>query len=334
MCIRDSLETFLLGVVNAETRVASKAARVALAAEGRPVFEFGARRHDPLGAPYASRAAYIAGCAATSCEEAGRRFGVPVAGTLAHSYVLAHVDDGEGAALARFSEAFPGGTTLLIDTFDTRAGAVHAASAGPNVRAVRIDSGDLAALGSDVRRILDAAGRSDVQLVASDDLDEHRIASLLAHGAPYDAFGVGTAIALTPDAPSLGAIYKLVEIEDRRGVRVPVGKRSPGKPSLGGARQVWRRRDAQGGLVEDLVTRADETPDETLHLEPLLVPALRLGKLVRDLPAPHEATAQARERAQRSLAALPPHLRAIDGAGDEYPAVSYTHLTLPTICSV
>ncbi len=165
------LETFLLGVINAETRVASKAARVVIAADGRPVYEFGARRHDPAGAPFAGRAAWVAGCAATSCEEAGMRFGVPVAGTCAHSYVLAHVDDGEAAAFARFGAAFEGGTTLLIDTFDTREGALHAAAAGPHIKAVRVDSGDLEALGSDVRRILDAAGRADVQIIASDDLD-------------------------------------------------------------------------------------------------------------------------------------------------------------------
>ena len=316
------IETFLLGVINAETRVASKAARVVLAAEGRPVYEFGARRHDPAAAPYAGRAAYIAGCAATSCEEAGLRFGVPIAGTCAHSYVLSHVDDGEAAAFERFAEAFTSGTTLLIDTFDTREGALRAAAAGPNVRAVRLDSGDLDALGHDVRRILDAADRRDVQLIASDDLDEHRIGALLRAGAPYDAFGVGTAIALTPDAPSLGAIYKLVEIEDRRGVRVPVGKRSAGKPSFGGAKQVWRRRDPHGTLVEDIVSRAEEAgPDGA---EALMVPLMRMGKLVRDLPSAHEATRAARERAAAAVASLPARLRALGDGVEEPYAVSFS----------
>jgi nicotinate phosphoribosyltransferase len=296
------VETFLLGALNAETRVASKAARVVLAAGGRAVLEFGARRVDPLSAPWAARAAYLAGCAGTSCEVAGKDFGVPVSGTCAHSYVLAHVDDGEETAFQRFAEAFPGGTALLIDTFDTRRGALRAAAAGPSVRAVRIDSGDLLTLGRDARRILDAAGRGDVRLVASDDLDEYRIAELVAAGAPYDAFGVGTAITLTPDAPSLGAIYKLVEIDDRRGVRVPVGKRSPGKASFGGSKQVFRRREGDRA-VEDLLARSDE--DLSSLGTPLLEPVLRRGKLVRDLKAPQTATAEARARCQRALAALP-----------------------------
>lgn len=309
------IETFLLGVINAETRIASKAARVVLAAGGRSVLEFGSRRADPVSAPYAARAAWIAGCAATSCEEAGRAFGIPVAGTCAHSYVLAHVDDGEEEAFRRFAAAFPGGTSLLIDTYDTRRGALHAAEAGPSVRAVRIDSGDLGVLGHDVRKILDGRGRSDVQLVASDDLDEHKIRQFVRDGAPYDVFGVGTAIALTPDAPSLGAIYKLVEIEDRRGVRVPVGKRSPGKPSYGGGKQVYRRRDAGGRLIEDIVGRADETAeaDRVREGEALLVPVMRRGKLVRDLPEAREAAEEARRRASRALASLPEALREVDG---------------------
>ncbi len=319
------LETFLLGVINAETRVASKAARVVYAADGRPVYEFGARRHDPAGAPFAGRAAWIAGCAGSSCEEAGLRFGVPVSGTCAHSYVLAHVDDGEAAAFARFADAFESGTTLLIDTFDTREGALHAASAGPNVRAVRVDSGDLDALGRDVRRILDAAGRGDVKILASDDLDEHRIDALVKAGAPYDGFGVGTAIALTPDAPSLGAIYKLVEIEDRRGVRVPVGKRSPGKPSLGGAKQVWRRRGDDGTLLEDLLGHASEAPEALpVDAAPLLVPLMRMGKLLREMPDAHEAARAARERAAGSIASLPARLRAIDDAPSEPYSVTVT----------
>lgn len=317
------LETFLLGVFNAETRVASKAARVVLAAGGRPVYEFGARRSDPLAAPWAGRAAYVAGCEATSCEEAGMRFGVPVAGTIAHSYVLAHVDDGEEAAFQRFAEAFPQGTTLLVDTYDTLRGALRAARAGASVRAVRIDSGDLAALSRDVRRILDAAGRPEVRVVASDDLDEYRIRALVESGAPCDAFGVGTAIALTPDAPSLGAIYKLVEIEDRRGVRVPVGKRSPGKPSTAGARQVWRRYADAGTLLEDVVGRADPAAEGAVEGTPMLAPVMRRGKLVRDLATPPEATTQARERAEAALRSLPEALRSLDEGTTPSP-VRYT----------
>lgn len=315
------IETFLLGAINAETRVASKAARVVLAADGRSVLEFGARRADPLGAPFAARAAYISGCTASSCEEAGFRFGVPVAGTCAHSFVLAHADDGEEEAFRQFARAFPGGTSLLIDTYDTRRGALRAAAAGPSVKAVRVDSGDLGALGRDVRGILDAAGRSDVQMVASDDLDEHRIRALIEAGAPYDAFGVGTAIVLTPDAPSLGAIYKLVEIDDRRGVRVAVGKRSPGKPSLGGSKQVFRRRADDGTPLEDVVGRADEDP-AAFGAEALLVPVMRRGKLVREMPDEREATAAARACAQQALKALPAALREVtEGPSEGYSVV-------------
>lgn len=311
------LETFLLGVINAETRVASKAARVALAAGGRPVFEFGARRGDPLAAPFAARAAWIAGCASSSCEAAGMRFGVQIAGTLGHSYVLAHVDDGEAAAFARYVMASrETEATVLLDTYDTRQGALHAARAGAGLRAVRLDSGDLDALSRDVRAILDAAGRDDVRIIASDDLDEHRIEALLAAGAPIDGFGVGTAIALTPDAPSLGAVYKLVEVEDRRGVMVPVGKRSPAKPSFGGRKQVWRRFDAHGTLREDLIDRADGLPEADAPWLPVLQPVMRRGKLLSELPSPADATRAARERAARSLASLPGGLRRLDHAPD------------------
>ncbi|MBL8601634.1 MAG: nicotinate phosphoribosyltransferase [Myxococcales bacterium] len=317
------VETFLLGVINAETRVASKAARVVAAARGRPVFEFGGRRADPLGAPYAARAAWIAGCAASSCEAAGMQFGVPVAGTLAHSYVLAHVDEGEEAAFRAFTDAVQGDSALLIDTFDTRVGALRAAGAGPSVKAVRVDSGDLAVLAHDLRNILDAAGRRDIQLIASDDLDEFRIDALVSAGAPYDAFGVGTAIVATPDAPSLGAIYKLVAVGDRRDQLVPVGKRSPAKPSFGGAKQVYRQRDAQGCLVADVVGCADPTLEspETLLGSPLLVPVMRRGKLVRDWPDPPAAAAEARQRAIASRASLPEALCGLE-AGPERSPVS------------
>jgi nicotinate phosphoribosyltransferase len=295
------LETFLLGVINHETKVASKAARVVLAAAGRPVAEFGARRIDPLVAPYAARAAYIAGCASTSCEQAGLDFGVPVSGTCAHSYMLAHVDGGEEEAFHRFADAFPSGTALLVDTFDTHRGALRAAAAGPNVRAVRIDSGDLARLGADVRSILDAKGRTDVKIIGSDDMDEYRIVELLAAGAPYDGFGVGTAIVLSPDAPSLGAVYKLVEVEDRRGQRIAVAKRAPGKASYGGAKQVYRRFDASGSMLEDVVSRVNEAPVG----EALLVPLVRDGRIVGELPTLADATRRARDRTTANLAKLP-----------------------------
>ncbi len=294
------IETFLLGVINHETKIASKAARVVLAAGGKPVLEFGARRIDPIAAPFAARAAHIAGCASTSCEQAGIEYGVPVAGTCAHSYMLAHVDGGEEEAFEQFADAFPSGTTLLIDTYDTHRGALRAASTGANVRAVRVDSGDLGRLGTDVRSILDAAGRKDVKIVGSDDMDEYKILELQRANVPYDAFGVGTAIVLSPDAPSLGAVYKLVEIDDRRGARVAVAKRAPGKASYGGAKQVYRRFGEDGSMCEDVVVRVDEKPVG----EALLVPVLRGGARVEAALSPADAVSRARARASAGMQRL------------------------------
>jgi nicotinate phosphoribosyltransferase len=294
------IETFILGVINHESKVASKAARVVLAAKGRPVLEFGARRLDPFAAPTAGRAAYIAGCVSTSCEEAGIRYGVPVSGTCAHSYMLAHVDDGEEGAFRAFAEAFPGGTSLLIDTWDTLRGALRAAKVGTSVYAVRVDSGDLAKLGPQVRSILDAAGRKDIKLIASDDMDEYKIASILQSGAPYDVFGVGTAIVLSPDSASFGAVYKLVEVDNKRGVAVPVAKRAPGKASYGGAKQVWRRHGADGVAVEDIIALKDERIDGTA----LYVHHMQDGKML-DNSTEAVATERARKYAMTAIAALP-----------------------------
>ena len=294
------IETFVLGVINHESKVASKAARVVLAAGGKPVFEFGARRLDPMAAPSAGRAAYIAGCVSSSCEESGYRFGVPVSGTCAHSYMLAHVDEGEEGAFHAFAESFPNGTSLLIDTWDTLRGALRAAKAGPSVHAVRVDSGDLARLGPQVRSILDAAGRKDIKLIASDDMDEYKIMSILAAGAPYDAFGVGTAIVLSPDSASFGAVYKLVLVHDRRGVAIPVAKRAPGKASYGGAKQVWRRFDSNGTPIEDVIA----LKDEKIEGEALYVHHMEDGKMLGGV-SEQTATANARTLAMRRIVSLP-----------------------------
>jgi nicotinate phosphoribosyltransferase len=320
------VETYLLGVINHESKVASKAARVVLAAAGRPVIEFGARRIDPLAAPTAARAAYIAGCVSTSCEDAGFRYGVPVSGTCAHSYMLAHPDAGEEGAFRAFAEAFPSGTSLLIDTYDPLRGAARAAGAGPSVKAVRVDSGDLAAIGPQIRAILDGAGRQDVQLIGSDDMDEYKIASLLAAGAPYDLFGVGTAIVLSPDAPSFGAVYKLVEVEDRSGTFVPVAKRSPGKASHGGAKALWRRfarvSEDREEPVEDVIALAQEQPEGV----GLYVPLMREGARV-EVMTEREATRAARDYAKTRLAQLPAAQRVI-ALEEATPAAEQYRVTL------
>ncbi|MDP3276642.1 MAG: nicotinate phosphoribosyltransferase [Deltaproteobacteria bacterium] len=300
------VETFLLGAINHEAKVASKAARVVLAAQGRPVIEFGARRLDPMAAPTAARAAYIAGCVGTSSEEAGFRFGVPVTGTCAHSYMLAHVDDGEVGAFAAFSQSYPSGTSLLIDTWDTLRGAIRATAAGPAVHSVRIDSGDLATLGPKVRAILDAAGRSDIKLIASDDMDEFKIQALLAAGAPYDSFGVGTAIVLSPDAPSFGAVYKLVEVDNRHGKPIPVAKRAPGKASYGGRKQLLRRYNAEGIACEDVIALVDEATEG----EPLFVHHMHKGQRVTK-HTEAERTKSARALCKSRIAVLSQEQRVI-----------------------
>ena len=232
------VETAVMNQIAFATLVASKAAHTVDAADGRPLLEFGGRRaHGTIAALEAARAAYIAGFAATSSVEAGRRYAIPVVGTMAHSYVLIHDDETE--AFRRFASRYQG-TTLLVDTYDTSQGVNRviavANDLGPQaVGAIRIDSGDLRAAAVDARHRLDAAGLEHVRIVVSGGLDDQQVAALVAAGAPIDAFACGTAIVTGGDTSALDAAYKLVEYEGK-----PVAKRSPGKPSLGGRKQVWR----------------------------------------------------------------------------------------------
>jgi nicotinate phosphoribosyltransferase len=287
------VETFLLATVGFQTMVASKAARVAIAAAGRPFADFSARRdHGPDAALKAARAAYVGGAASTSNVLAGQAFGIPLSGTMAHSYVMAFADERE--AFRRFATAFPGRAVLLIDTYDTRRGAervVEVAREGHHVAGVRLDSGDLGALARDVRAILDAGGLHDVQVLASGDLDEHRVAALVAAGAPIDGFGVGTRLGTSDDAPSLGVVYKLVA--DPSGPRM---KRSEGKVTVPGCKQVHRLDD------HDVVARHDEPAPGG---RPLLEQVVGGGTRVRDVE-PLEA---ARDRATAAVAALPATVR-------------------------
>lgn len=302
------VETFLLNQVNFQVMVASKAARVVLAARGRPVVDFSPRRdHGTDAALKAARSSYLAGCAGTSNVLAGMLYGIPVYGTMAHSYVMSF--DSELEAFRAYARHFPDQCVLLIDTYDTLQGARLAAQvadelrqAGHRLRAVRIDSGDLLELSRQVRRILDEAGHAEVQILASGDLNEYRIADLLDHGAPIDAFGVGTEMGTSYDAPALGGVYKLVE--DASGYRI---KRSTGKVTLPGRKQVWRVcRD--GVFCEDVITLADEPGPP--GGEPLLVEVMAGG--VRSV---RESLAEARARAQRRLQALPPELRDLRDGG-------------------
>ena len=220
-------ETYLLSAITFETLIATKAARVTHAAEGRDVIEFGTRRaHTPEAGVLGARAAFIGGCAGTSNALAGFRFGIPVMGTAAHSWVLSFETETE--AFRQLQQLLGSHTVQLIDTYDTLEGARIAARMGRPLWGVRLDSGDVTQLAREVRRILDAAGMPEAKIMASGDLDETKIAELLEAGAPIDAFGVGTELAVSGDAPSMGAIYKLVEIQQGDRVR-HTAKNSPEK---------------------------------------------------------------------------------------------------------
>ena len=249
-------ETYLLSMIGFQTLIASKAARIVAAAAGHDVVEFGCRRaHSPEAGCLAGRAAFLAGCAGTSNLEAGMRFAVPVFGTAAHSWVLSF--DDEATAFSRLQELLGDFTVQLIDTYDTLEGARKAASLGRPLRAVRLDSGDLLALSKGVRKILDDANLQDVKIMATNDLDEHTIAALVAHSAPIDIYGVGTSLATSYDAPALSAVYKLVEIESNGTTRY-VSKHSEGKRSVPGRKQVFRLPDRDIiGLHSDNIPGAE-----------------------------------------------------------------------------
>ena len=293
------VETYLLATLNFQTMIASKAARVATAARGRTVIEFGTRRaHGMESGVLAARAAYIGGCQGTSNVMAGQRFGIPTFGTQAHSWIMAHED--EEVAFRRFLDLFPDQAVLLVDTYDVRAAVEKIIAMGCQPRGVRLDSGDLVADSIWVRRRLDEVGWNSVQVFASGDLDEDRIEELLRNGARIDGFGVGTALVTSSDAPTLGVIYKLVEVE-RGGEVHNAAKFSEAKVTYPGRKQVFRFADGRGKYTEDVIALEEET---FTGGEPLLVPVMGGGKRItslRDLD-------QARERCLEGLRRLPEHL--------------------------
>lgn len=303
------VETRLLNALHHATLVATKAARIVDAAAGRAVVDFGARRtHGHDAADTAARSAWIGGCQGTSNMVAGRRYGLPVMGTMAHSYVQAFADELD--AFRAFTRHHPA-TILLVDTYDTLAGVDHVIElareqgSGFAVQAIRIDSGDLAVLAREARRRLDAAGLHDVDIVASGALNEYRIHDLVESGVPVDSFGVGTDLVVSRDFPALDLAYKLVSYRGR-----PTLKGSPDKATLPGAKQVYRHHDGDR-MVGDTIAAADEAVDG----EPLLQPMIRAGRRV----APAGSLADARERARRQRAALPLPLQAIRQTGSPYP---------------
>lgn len=306
------IETLALNRISAATLIASKAARSVLAAAGAPLYEFGGRRaHGEDAALIAARSAYIAGYQATSSVEAGRRYGIPVVGTMAHSFVLVH--DDEAAAFRSFVERYPG-TTLLVDTYDTRRGIERvialAGELGPEaIGAIRLDSGDLAQLSAEARARFDAAGLGRLRIIASSGLEERQIAALVAARAPIDAFACGTAIVTSSDAPALETAYKLVAYGGR-----DRAKRSPGKPSLPARKQVWRRESGGAGGQIDGDIRADrvqrfEAPAPR-GMRPLLRRVMADGR--RTAAHEQDALTAIRSRAAAQIAALPEPLRSLD----------------------
>lgn len=303
------VETFLMNQIHLQTTIASKAARVVLAAAGRRVVDFALRRsHGADAAMKGARAMFIAGVDATSNVLAGRVHGIPVAGTMAHSYVQAH--DSEAEAFRAFVALHPD-TVLLVDTYDTLRGVekvVHLSRElvdAFRVTAVRLDSGDLATLARQTRRTLDEAGLASVGVFASGSLDEWSVRDLVAAGAPIDGFGVGTRMGVSSDAPSLDTVYKLLEYAG-----TPRMKLAPGKMDLPGRKQVFRADEGRDSMHDVIAGHEEERPER-----PLLIPVMRNG---RRLPAGREDLATIRERARRDIQSLPARVRALDPAEPPY----------------
>ena len=298
------LETCVLSLMNIESVVATKAARVVAAtrADGvaRGVIDFGSRRaHGPEAGVLAARAAYIGGCLGTSNVYAGRQFGIPVYGTMAHSWVEAF--DSEEESFEKYHAVFPENTVVLVDTYDTL-GCVRKVVKMPlteKFKGVRLDSGDLKTLSKKVRAILDKAGLPHVKILASGNLNEYKIAELVNGHAPIDSFGVGTDMVTSRDCPALDLTYKLVQVQEKNGTIKYKSKTSPQKKTIPGKKQVFRQYDKKGIFVKDTIGLASE--DAPAGARALLRPVIRDGKLTEALPSLESV----RETTAAKLAQLP-----------------------------
>jgi nicotinate phosphoribosyltransferase len=285
------LETLTLSVLNHDSAVAAAAARMVTAARGRPLIEMGARRAHEEGAVAAARAAYLAGFAYTSNLAAGQRYAIPTAGTAAHAFTLLH--DDEVAAFTAQVQAQGKSTTLLVDTYDTDQGIRNAiAVAGPDLRAIRLDSGDLSVLARHARELLDSLGATETKIVVSGDLDEHAVAALAAE--PVDMYGAGTSVVTGSGAPTAGLVYKLVEVEGR-----PVRKRSEQKATVGGRKTAVRRHKPTGTAIEEIVV-AQGLPKHMPGDRLLQRPYLRAGE-----PVPLPTLAESRDHLRHCLISIP-----------------------------
>ena len=317
------VETMLLNIVTTSSLLATKASRLVQAAQGRPIIDFGSRRtHGEEAAIQAARSGYIAGFAGTSNVKAAAMFDIPAFGTMAHSFVQTFED--EDAAFAAYTEEFPQTTTLLVDTYDTIEGvakAIRVAKAaqkkGSIVNAIRLDSGDLGSLAKSARKMLNAAGLTDVQILASGGLDEFSIDKLVKSGAPIDAFGVGTRYGTSADAPYIDSVYKLVEIDGR-----PVTKLSSSKVTHPWAKQIFRRFE-HGFMRGDTIARqSSPTPDR--HPHPLLRTVMESGRRLE----PREPIETVRARVASNLDTVPPEYRELaDPEG--YPVEYSPDLRIP-----
>jgi nicotinate phosphoribosyltransferase len=310
------LETLALSILNHDSAIASAASRMTSAAGDRPCIEMGSRRTHEEAAVAAARAAYIAGFATTSNLEAGRRFGVPTAGTAAHAFTLLHDDERE--AFSAQIAALGKGTTLLVDTYDVpTAVALAVELAGPELGGVRLDSGDLLVQAREVRDQLDRLGATDTQIIVTSDLDEYAIAALAA--GPVDRYGVGTSLVTGSGAPTAGMVYKLVARTDDDGVMVGVAKKSKDKASVAGRKYALRRRNAQG-IAEVEVIGIGQPPVDDGDDRALLVSLMTGGEVVADAGLGVEA---ARARHTASRAELPAAARRLQ-RGE--PAIPTTYL--------
>ena len=294
------LETVILSIMNADSAVASAASRMVTAADGRPIIEMGSRRTHEYAAVTAARAAYLAGFEATSNLEAGYRYGIPVSGTAAHSWTLAHTNpDGtpnEEATFRSQIDTLGVETTLLVDTYDITKGVETAVKVGgPQLGGVRIDSGDLGAVTRRVRKQLDDLGNHNTNIVVSSDLDEFAIAGL--RGDPVDVYGVGTSVATGSGAPTAGMVYKVVEVDG-----IPVAKRSTSKQSVGGAKRALRTYRSSGVAVEEIVYPFDAPAPDTGQLDTreMTIPLMRDGHIVDELPDLH-ASREYLDQARKTL---------------------------------
>jgi nicotinate phosphoribosyltransferase len=302
-------ETYLLSGISFPSLIASKAARCVEAAQGRAVVEFGTRRaHTPEAGVIGARAAYLAGCAGTSNTLAGFKYGIPVMGTAAHSWVMSWPCELD--AFRKLQRTLGENTVHLLDTYDTLEGARRAAKLGAPMRGVRLDSGDFDNLSRQVRSILDEAGLTDAKIMISGDLDEYRIRDLVSARAPIDSFGVGTQLATSADAPNMSAIYKLVEVEIC-GIKRYTAKYSDDKGSLPGSKQIFREKN------RDILARSGECGTG----EALLRPIILGGRLIEPLPSLDET----RRRIAASFAQLPDPMRSLDPA-DPWPVIQSREL--------